>query len=733
MNKNKNMNRGAAILSLIFALLFFVLFSRFFYIQATGKVDGQVLAVKAEEKYKNQVTLEASRGKILDRNGEVLAQDTSTFTVVAVLDESLTTNSKQPRHVVDKEETARKLAPLLDMNEQEILSVLKKDRKQVEFGAKGRNISFSKKQEIEALELPGIAFIRDTNRFYPNGDFASYIIGFAQREKNKTEGKLGVEKYLDKYLQESDGYVQYEKDHYGFKLPTSDEKIVAPDNGADVYLTIDQKIQTFLEDAMNEAAEEYNPKKMIAIVANPKTGEILAMSQRPSFDPNKRNIFNYYNDAISYPFEPGSTMKIFTLAAAINEGVYNGKEAFQSGSYPVKGSKPINDHNYGKGWGMIPFDEGVQRSSNVAFSILAKEKLGFESFYQYIERFGLTKKTGIDLPGEATSRINYKYERDKLSTAYGQASSITPIQQIQGATAVAGDGKMMKPFVIDKVVDPDTKKTILDHKPKVAGEPISKDTAKKVRDLLETVVSSENGTGQAFQIEGYEVAGKTGTAQIAGSDGRYLTGRENYIFSFLGMAPKDDPELLMYVAVQQPELKPTETGSAPVSFIFKTVMKNGLEYLQVKPDHQPKRKSSETDNGFSLQDYTNERVENVEKQMAKQNIEVITLGEGKTIIGQFPFPETRVIANEKLLLRTEGHAKMPNVIGWSLRDVLKLSTICDLNLRYEGKGYVTAQSIKAGSALKKGATLTIKLDEQTKHRSEAEKEKNDKESHGEEE
>lgn len=712
MKKNQNMNRGAAILSIIFALLFFVLFVRFFYIQITGKVDGQLLAVKAQEKYENKITLEAQRGNILDRNGEVLAQDTSTFTLVAVLDESLTTDPNHPQHVVDPQETAEKLAPLINMDVSEVLSILTKDRKQVEFGTNGRNISFSKKKEIEALGLPGIGFIRDTKRFYPNGNFASNVIGFAQNDQGKTVGQLGIEKYLNKYLQERDGYVKYEQDHYGFKLPNSDDQIVSPDNGANVYLTIDQKIQTFLEDAMNEVEKEYQPQKMIGIVADPKTGKILAMTQRPSFDPNKRNIVNYYNDAISYAYEPGSTMKIFTLAAAINEGVYKGDEKYRSGTYPVKGSKPIRDHNQ-KGWGTITFDEGVQRSSNVAFAIIAKEKLGFDTFYHYLEQFGFTKKTGIDLPNEGTSKINFQYEVEKITTAFGQGTAVTPIQQIQAATAIANDGKMMKPYIIEKVVDPDDGEVLLENKPVVVREPITKETANKVRDILGTVVSSENGTGQPYQIEGYEVAGKTGTAQIAGKNGKYLTGRENYIFSFLGMAPKDNPRLLVYVAVQQPKLKPTEVGSAPVSKIFKTVMKNGLEYLQVKPDHNTTRQKSEMNIGFLIEDFSNQDVQKVSEQLMGQKMDVITLGDGKTVIAQYPQAHSRVIANEKILLKTDGQVTMPDITGWSLRDVWKLASILDLDLDYEGNGYVQSQSIKAGTKIKNKASLTVKLTKKT--------------------
>ncbi|KDE48456.1 hypothetical protein DI43_04270 [Geobacillus sp. CAMR12739] len=221
-------------------------------------------------------------------------------------------------------------------------------------------------------------------------------------------------------------------------------------------------------------------------------------------------------------------MKVFTLAAAINEGVYNGNETYRSGSYKV-GPNTIRDHN-DVGWGTITFNEGVQRSSNVAFSILVKEKLGEDRFLQYLHRFHFDRKTGIDLPNEAVGQIRYRYPIERITTGFGQGTSVTPIQQIQAATAIANDGKMMKPYVIEKVVDPDSGKVVLDHGPTVVGEPITAETARKVRAILETVVTSEHGTGRPYQINGYRVAGKTGTAQIPSASGGYLTGRENYSF-----------------------------------------------------------------------------------------------------------------------------------------------------------------------------------------------------------
>jgi penicillin-binding protein 2B len=711
--KHSNTHKGAAILFFLFSLLFFVLLARFIQLQVTGVADGQVLAVKAEEKYKQKRTIEAKRGTIFDRNGEVLAQDVPSYTVIAVLDPKMTTDPDHPRHVVDPKKTAKKLAPLLKMDVDEVKRILTKDAKQVEFGANGRNISYELKEKIEALNLPGIGFIRDTKRFYPNGNFASYVIGYAQKnnKKNETVGKMGLEKSLDKYLREKDGYVSFAGDISGFRLPNTKETVVPPDNGANVYLTIDQKIQTFLEDAMNDVEKQYKPKKIIAIVADPKTGKILAMGTRPGFDPNKRNIQNYFNDAISYPYEPGSTMKIFTLAAAINEGVYNGNEQYRSGYYKV-GPNIIRDHNK-VGWGTITFNEGVQRSSNVAFSILVKEKLGEDRFLQYLHRFHFDKKTGIDLPGEVVGQIHYKYPIERITTGFGQGTSVTPIQQIQAATAIANGGKMMKPYVVDRIVDPDTGKVIARNKPEVVEQPITKETAKQVLDVLETVVTSEKGTGRPYQIEGYRVAGKTGTAQIPSPRGGYLTGYENYIFSFLGMAPKEDPRLIMYVAVQQPKLSYTETGAAPVSHIFTSVMKNSLQYLHIQPSFN-KKTSKEKSKGIEIDSYAGRSTEEVVKELKEKGLAPIVIGNGRQIEEHIPLSGDKVIAGERVVLKTDGEAVMPDVRGWSLRDVMKVAELLGLRPSTKGNGYVVSQNIRPGALVKKGDYLIVELEEPRK-------------------
>lgn len=712
--KNINMNRGVALLSLLFALLFFAIFLRFFYIQATGTVHGEALVARAEKLYASKRTIDATRGEILDSKGKVLAEDKASYKLVAILDDQITTDPKHPQHVVDVEETAQLLAPLIEMKVSEVKKILSKDSYQVEFGSAGRDISQTLKEKIDKLELPGITFIRDTQRFYPNGVFASHLIGYAQKQEDigETVGMMGLEKTLEKNLKEKDGYVKFEKDHYNWKLPNSHDEIVAPKNGNDVYLTIDQKIQTFLEDAMNQVVKEYSPEKIIGVVADPKTGKILAMGQRPSFNPNIRDITTYNNYVISEAFEPGSTMKIFTLAAAIEEGVYDGNATFQSGSYQVDGPD-IYDHNR-VGWGPITFNEGIQRSSNVAISIMADQLLGTDRLIQYFDKFGFMNKTGIDLPGEVDSYFNLKFHRDRITTAFGQASTVTPIQQIQAATAIANNGKMMRPYVIDKIVDTDKNKVIKDTEPKVVGQPISEKTSKEVLDILETVVSGEKGTGKAYQIEGYEVAGKTGTAQMY-SEGKILSGNDDHIYSFLGMAPKDDPKLIVYVAVQQPKLE-GKSATVPVSMIFNTVMKNSLQYMQIEPTEEvgSTKKSQSANDSSLLPSFIGMKSIEAKNQLNALGFTPIILGEGQNVTAQYPEAETPMIVNEKVMIQLSENVKMPDMSGWSKRDVMKIGKLLGLTVKSEGSGFVAKQSIKKDSVLKKGDVLSVTLNAEVK-------------------
>jgi penicillin-binding protein 2B len=715
MNKKQPyMNLGAAGLFVIFSLLFFVLIFRYFSIQITGEVGGQPLVAKAEQKYNREGVITASRGVIYDRNGEVVAEDTASYKLIAILDKRMSKNSKKPLHVVNPKKTAEELAKYIKMSEDDIYSLLsKKGRFQVEFGKAGRDIDLETKKKIDALKLPGINFTRDSKRYYPNGIFASHLVGYTDRIEQKgkpgsykTVGKMGIEKTLNSQLTGKDGKLDYESDLWGYILPDKKPKITPAHDGNDVYLTIDDKIQTFLEDAMNKVAKEYKPKKIIAIVANPKTGEILAMGQRPSFNPSTKDGItdSWHNEAIEDSFEPGSTMKIFTLSAAVQENVFNPNEKYMSGSYKVTPkSQTIHDWKT-SGWGQITFLEGLQRSSNVGFAKLANEKLGFDKLKDYLTKFGFDKQTGIDLPNETSGKILFQYPIEKATTAFGQGTAITPIQQIQAATAVANNGKMMKPHVVDKIVDHDTGKIIVQKEPEVAGTPISAETAKKVRDYLETVITSDKGTGHAhYQIEGYSLAGKTGTAQIPDPKGGYLTGPSNYVFSFLGMAPKDDPKLIVYVAVQQPEIDDYTKGAIPVSEIFNPVMKNSLQYLNIQPSTINK------DTAEKLPDFSGENAGNTLKNLTRKGFDPVVIGKGTKIVDQLPEPGTNILEGEKVILQTDGDITAPDMTGWSLRDVMKVTSMAGLKLNSKGSGYVTKQNIKPGAVLRSGDYLIVDL------------------------
>lgn len=711
--KRPSMNKRAALLFVIFSVLFFTLTYRFFVIQLTGEAEDKVLAAYAEEKYSKERTLEANRGSILDRNGSDLAVDTVSYKLVAILSPTVTPEGAEvPNHVVDPSMTANKLAPYLEMEESKIYERLSLEGFQVEFGEAGRNLSHDTKTKIEELKLPGITFVREKKRAYPNGVFASHLIGFANYQKASEEseeemlvGQMGIEALLNKQLAGHNGNIQYQSDLWGFILPDAEQKVEAAKDGNTVYLTIDKKIQTFLEDAMNEVQEEYKPTNMMALVADAKTGEILAMAQRPTFNPNTREGLNdtWQNIVVETAIEPGSTMKIFTLAAAIEEGVFNPNAEFKSGSYPAPG-RPIYDYNY-SGWGNISYLEGFQRSSNVAIAYLL-EAIGTDKFREYLDAFKFGIPTGIGLPNEASGIIQYQWPRDKITTAFGQATSVTALQLIQAMTAITNGGKMMEPSVIDKIVDPNGK-VVEDLSPELVGNPISKDTANEVMQILETVVSSENGSGKRFAIEGYHVGGKTGTAQIYDVNiGDYLEGSTDYIYSFIGAAPVEDPELIVYVAVQQPDLnvEEYEAGSVPVSKIFNPVMKSSLQYLNIEPDQTATEVKTNV-----LPDVTGKTIDQAKQEIESVGLEPIIIGNGKKINTTTPEIGAQLLASERVLLFTDGTLHMPDMSGWSFQDVMKLANGTGIPFTFDGSGYVSTQSIAKGTQLTKDTSLHVEF------------------------
>ncbi|TSI11512.1 penicillin-binding transpeptidase domain-containing protein [Lysinibacillus sp. BW-2-10] len=697
---------------LLYGGLFFALLIRIFYIQATGVVDGQKLEAKAAALYGKEAVLTAERGKILDRNGNVIAEDTLSYRLIAVVNPQATKNSKEPRHVVDPAETAKVLAKHIPMEETEIYKILTKKLSdgrqpyQVEFGVAGRSISHDKMEAIKKEKLSGITFASDTKRYYPNGPFASHLIGFAQKENQddgtfQTIGKMGLESIYNKELSGKNGTLKYESDIFGYLLPNSEKMVEPAENGDDIYLTLDKTIQNFLEESMSKVYEQYNPESIVAVVANPKTGEILAMSQRPTFDPDTRvGLENgWLNEVIENVIEPGSTLKTFTLATAIETGNWHPNATFQSGSYTIL-DRTIRDHNY-VGWGKISYLEGFQRSANTSMAYLL-QMIGDETFIDYLQKFGFGDKTGIDLPGEATGTLLATYPINRVTTSFGQGSTVTPIQLIQAMTAIANDGKMMQPYVINKIVDANGK-TVKQTEPTMKGEPISAETAKQVRELLASTITSEVGTAKRFALEGYTVGGKTGTAQIARPGGGYFSGKNNYLYSFLGLAPVEDPQLIVYVAVKKPQLAVTEGGSEPVAAIFNTVVQNSLKYLNINPENVAQVEKT------SMGDYIGHNVESAQVELTNQGLTPIIIGEGGTIIDQYPDNNLAITKGSLVFLKTDGVITLPSFDKWSLRNVLVYKSMSGLPIETVGEGYVESQSVSPNTIVVDSSPIVVKL------------------------
>lgn len=703
----------------VFGGLFFLLFGRLLSIQITGQAEGRQMAAMAEAKYARESILKAERGKIIDRNGELIASDTLSYRLIAILNERATEKgAKKPRHVTDFDKAAELLSRFIPMEKEQMIqirdSAIKRNSEtyQIEFGKAGRDINHETmlaiKEAADKEGVTGLQFIEDKKRFYPNGDFASYLIGFAMREEDEnkkvsTVGKMGLEKTYNDALTGTDGKVDYKTDIWGYLLPKSDENIVAAKDGMTIQLTIDKTIQNFVEDAMNQVNEKYSPKKMLVVVANPKTGEIYAMSQRPSFHPSTREGLteNWLNEAVQNTIEPGSTMKMFTLAAAIEEKKWDPLAEYQSGQYTIY-DKTIRDVNR-TGWGRITFLEGFQRSSNVSMAYLL-ERMGDRTFIEYLRGFGFGEKVGIDLPNEAPGIILDINPSERLTTSYGQGSTVTPIQMIQAASAIANDGKMMKPYVIDKIVDPNTGKVVEDHKEEERKSPISADTAKQVREILASTITANGGTGRKFALSGYTVGGKTGTAEIPNKGGRgYLSGDGNYLYSFLGMAPIDDPQLLTYVLVQQPKLELGQHGSDPVAELFTSIMESSLKYMNILPEN------SQTSSTRSLSNHIGEDAESSMATLEQQGFSPILIGEGGKVKSQYPEKGTKLSNGSLVLLETEGDTTLPNFSGWSKKMVISFKMLSGLDIRLNGDGYVTEQSLSAGALISKEDPVVLQL------------------------
>lgn len=699
MKKEKSKKWPFIKISTVFILIsFFVIELRMAYIALSPNVDGINIQEFASRRNTTKKILRANRGVIYDASGDVLARNVTSYTVVAIL------SSSRSDRIQNVEEAATKLSPVLNMDKTRLVKLLSQNLYQVELGPEGRGITIQKKEEVEALDITGIEFIEDTKRNYPNGDFASYIVGYAKtyvKDNSKVIiGELGIEGLYNKELTGTDGYFKYEQDTSGRQIPDTPEERVDAKNGNDIYLTIDSNIERFTESAMKELEKNAKPEWAVIALMDAKTGAILASSTTPSFNPNKLNITNYENPLVSYAFEPGSTMKTYSYMCAIEKGTYEGTKTFESGIIKIEGGGTIKDWNT-KGFGTISFDKGFEYSSNTGAVNLMRNFITKQELLDCYKKYGFGEKTDVELSRELSGKISFNYDLEVANATFGQGITTTPIQHLQGLSIIANNGKMLKPYIVKKIVNTSTNEIVYEGKKQESERLVSIDTVNKMKELLKDVVEGKDvyTTGSLYYRENLGIIGKTGTGEIWNNQkGSYESGGYNYIYSFAGMFPYDDPQIIVYAAMKKPTSGPTSN----LSKLVKTVASDVSKYLDLS--NVPK----ETLSSFEMKNYFNKDINDADME----NIKLFVIGNGNKIIDQYPSVNTMVVENDVVILKTNGkEIKMPSFIGLSLKETKKLCSMLGITCDIEGNGYVINQDIKENTVIDKEMIVKLVLKE----------------------
>lgn len=602
------------VLLLLFSLIIsFILLGRIFWIQF---VRGEELKHRALSQWTSDVPIEPKRGTIFDTKLNPLSISATVDTVVA-----------SPPDIKDIESTAALLATALNIDRVNIEETLKeaKDKNKGAIYIK-RKITDEESEAIRRLDLSGIYFTKENKRFYPERNLCSHVLGFTGID---SQGLDGVELIYEKYLKGSPGRIVSETDALSRRLPFGVDKYIPPEDGLDLVLTIDKIIQHIAERELEKALAEHNAKKGIVIVMDPKSGEILALTNKPDYDPNNYSKVPqqlWRNSAVSDVYEPGSTFKIVTASAALEEGVTHLEDRFYDPGYVIVSGVRIGCWYHG-GHGSQTFIQIVENSCNPGFVDVAM-KLGKEKFIKYIKGFGFGETTGIDLPGEAKGLLDpSKVGPVELATiSFGQGISVTPVQLISSLATVANDGKLVQPHVAKAIINKDGK-AIHEFSPGSLRQVISYDTAQEMKSILESVVT--NGTGGRGKIEGYRVAGKTDAAE------KYVPGK--YVVSYMGFAPVDDPKLAILVIIDEPSggLIYGGTIAGPV---FQKVMEDSLNYLGIKPELPPIEESK----NIKVPDLRNLFIEDAKKILIQNGLSARVEGEGYVVTEQVPMPGAEI-------------------------------------------------------------------------------------------
>ena len=631
----KNIHSRMKIALLIITFVFIVIIARVFYIQV---IDYKKLNKYAGNLWSRNLPIKADRGLIYDRNGVILADNVTTTSLVLI-----------PNQIKDKEETTQKLAEILGVSYEDMYKHVSKKTSIERVHPEGRQLSYETADKIKDLKLDGVYLVKESKRSYPYDTYLAHTLGFVGVDN---QGLSGIELTYDKYLTGEDGAIKYYSDAKGNRLKLN-EVYEQPQDGMNITLTINNEIQSSLERELDNAITKYDPDRAIGIVMDPNNGEILAMSARPNFSPS--NYQNYSLEEINRnlpiwaTYEPGSTFKIITLAAALEEGKVDlDKDTYNdSGSIKVENAT-LHCWKHG-GHGHETFLQVVENSCNPGFVVLG-QRLGKNKLFEYIDKFGFGKKTGIDLNGEGTGIIfdlNKVGPVELATTAFGQGVSVTPIQQITAVSAAINGGKLYKPYIVKSINEPETNTVIQENKKILVRQVISEKTSAEVRRALESVVA--NGSGRTAYIDGYRVGGKTGTAQKV-ENGHYLD--NNYILSFIGFLPADDPQVVVYVAVDNPK-GTVQYGGTTVGPIAKAVLKDSIKALNIerRDGGMDKKYKWPDPKAKEVADVVGMSVEDAKAEL--EGLNVIIEGDGDKVIHQSPEAGVKLDEGETVRLFVE--------------------------------------------------------------------------------
>lgn len=606
--------------------LFMIILFRLGYVQF---IMGKELTGEAVDLWSRDLTFEADRGLILDRNNIALTENVSAPTVLVI-----------PRQIENPEEVSQSIAKILKMDREKAYEYVTKKESIVRLHPEGRKLTQEQEEALRSLNITGLYLVKDSKRHYPYEDYLAHVLGFTGIDN---QGLMGLELSHDEKLKGEKGNISYFSDAKGYRIERLADLYSPPKRGLNLQTTIDLDVQTILERELNLAQIEYDPDGSMAIALDPKTGAILGMSSRPNFDPEHYQDFDPSifdrNLPVWSTFEPGSTFKIITLAAALEEEIVD----LEKDTFFDKGSVKVGGANLrcwrSGGHGSQSYLEVVQNSCNPGFVNLGMN-LGVDKLFSYIEAFGFGKKTGIDLEGEG-SGILFKRENvgpvELGTTSFGQGVSVTPIQQVAAVAAAVNGGYLYEPYIAKAWLDPVTDEVLEERKPKVKKKVISEESSKEVRFALESVVAK--GTGRPAYVDGYRVGGKTGTAQKVGPDGRYM--QNNYILSFIGFAPADDPEIVVLLAIDNPK-DTVQFGGVVAAPIVGTIIEDSLSALNVdrRKSGMEKEYLWPEEPKIKVPDLIGLTREDLVEYMV--NLSVESYGEGEYVIDQSPRPGTSV-------------------------------------------------------------------------------------------